>query len=241
MRKRVVGNWKMNGSRQTIAAVLGELGQISVAADVAVCVPYPYVAAATSVLAIGQITVGAQNISEFPEGAYTGEVSGRMLKDMACSSVIIGHSERRRWFHESDESVARKLDKALDAKLFAIVCVGETLAEREAGVTEAVISAQLSRLAGVIGEGDASDRYCIAYEPVWAIGTGRAASEAQIEEVHDFIKRCVGETIQVLYGGSVNAANAAKILHLKNVDGVLVGGASLDAKEFGSICKAAVL
>lgn len=241
MRKRVVGNWKMNGSRQAVAATLGELASIVVDADVTVCVPFPYIDAASTALGSGKVAVGAQNVSEFPEGAYTGEVSGRMLKDMACGSVIIGHSERRRWFHESDESVARKLDKALEAKVFAIVCVGETLAERDAGVTEAVISAQLSRLAGVVGEDSPGEKYCIAYEPVWAIGSGRAASEAQIEEVHDFIKRCVGDTIQVLYGGSVNAANAAKILHLKNVDGVLVGGASLDAKEFGSICKAAVL
>lgn len=239
MRKQVVGNWKMNGSTAVIDEVLDALKTERHAADVSVSVPYLYLGGAVAKLAGTQYRVGAQNVSEFGDGAYTGEVSARMLKDVGCSLAIVGHSERRRYFAESDEAVIAKLARLLEVGLYAVVCVGETLAERDSGRAESRIEAQLARLHTLMARGAGPDRFCIAYEPVWAIGTGRAASGEQIAAMHEVIKRHLGASYAVLYGGSVKAANAASIMALPGVDGVLVGGASLDAREFGEICRAA--
>ncbi|GLR11550.1 triosephosphate isomerase [Chitinimonas prasina] len=239
MRKQVVGNWKMNGSAAVIGEVLDQLSVERFSADVSVCVPMPYLSAAVGRLAASPIRVGAQNVSEYGDGAYTGEVSARMLKDVGCSLAIVGHSERRRYFAETDAAVITKLARLLEVGLFGVFCVGETLAERDSGGAEARIESQLAQLHTLMARGAGPERFCVAYEPVWAIGTGRAASNEQISSMHEFIKRCLGPAYAVLYGGSVKASNAADIMALTAVDGVLVGGASLDAREFGAICRAA--
>jgi len=237
--KLVIGNWKMNGSKALIAEVLDQLAAEQYGADVAVCLPFPYLAEAATRLASSSIRVGAQDVSEHGDGAYTGEISARMLKDIDCKLAIVGHSERRRYFAESDAAVANKLARLLEVGMFAVVCVGETLAERDSGRAEARIEAQLAPLHSLMARGATSARFCIAYEPVWAIGTGRAASVEQIGSMHQFIKHCLGSSFSVLYGGSVKASNAAALMATPGVDGVLVGGASLDAKEFSGICRAA--
>jgi len=237
--KLVIGNWKMNGSKALIAEVLDQVAAEQYAADVAVCLPYPYLADAVTRLASTPVRVGAQDVSEHGDGAYTGEISARMLKDIDCQLAIVGHSERRRYFAESDAAVANKLARLLEVGMFAVVCVGETLAERDGGRAEARIEAQLAPLYALMARGATSSRFCIAYEPVWAIGTGRAASVEQIGSMHQFIKQCLGSSFSVLYGGSVKAGNAAALMSTPGVDGVLVGGASLDAKEFSGICRAA--
>ncbi|WP_269531024.1 triose-phosphate isomerase [Chitinimonas sp. BJYL2] len=238
-RKHIVGNWKMNGSAVVIDDVLDQLLKQTLPADVSVCVPSPYLQRAGERLAGSSLRLGAQNVSEHGDGAYTGEVSARMLRDVGCHLAIIGHSERRRYFAETDESVMNKLARLLEVGLFGVVCVGETLAERDGGRAEAKIESQLAQLHTLMARGATPKRFCVAYEPIWAIGTGRAASLEQIAQMHEFIKRCLGASYAVLYGGSVKAVNAADILALSAVDGVLVGGASLDAKEFGEICRAA--
>lgn len=239
IRKRVVGNWKMNGSTAVIGEVLDQLRTERYGAEVSVCVPAPYLHLAVSKLAGSPFLVGAQNVSEYGDGAYTGEVSARMLKDVGCKLAIIGHSERRRYFAESDTGVVGKLARVLEVGLYGIVCVGETLAERDAGRAEAKIESQLAQLHTLMARGAGPDRFCVAYEPIWAIGTGRAASSEQIASMHELIKRCLGSSYAVLYGGSVKAGNAAEIMSIAGVDGVLVGGASLDVKDFGEICRAA--
>lgn len=238
-RKQVVGNWKMNGSGVAVDEVLDTLQNQSFDASVSVCVPYPYLGQAVAKLKKTPIRVGAQNVSEYGDGAYTGEVSARMLKDIGCAEVIIGHSERRRYFAESDAAVAAKLARLLEVGLFAIVCVGETLAERDGDQAEAKIESQLAPLHALMARGASPERFCVAYEPIWAIGTGRAASLDQIASMHELIKRHLGASFSVLYGGSVKASNASAIMTLPGVDGVLVGGASLDAQEFADICRAA--
>jgi triosephosphate isomerase len=238
-RKRVIGNWKMNGSRGLIADVIDRVCADSYAAEVSVCVPFPYLADVRNQLARHELKVGAQSVSEYDDGAYTGEVSARMLKDIGCELVIVGHSERRRYFGESDVAVANKLARLLEVGLFGVVCVGETLAERDAGKAEARIEAQLAPLHGLMAKGCDASKFCVAYEPVWAIGTGRAASVEQVAAMHGLIKRSLGSAFDVLYGGSVKAGNAAELMAIPGVDGVLVGGASLDSKEFSGICRAA--
>jgi triosephosphate isomerase len=193
----------------------------------------------------GRIAVGAQDVCAQPPGALTGEVCAPMLKDVGCSHVIVGHSERRRWFHEDDALVARKFAAALEAGLTPLLCVGETLEEREGKQTEAVIARQLDAVIAMHGVGG-FDRAIVAYEPVWAIGTGRTASPDQAQAVHAFLRdrihaqdAKIARHLRILYGGSVKAGNAAELFSMPDVDGGLVGGASLSADEFQQICAAA--
>ncbi|MDR3214525.1 MAG: triose-phosphate isomerase [Azoarcus sp.] len=240
--KRVVGNWKLNGSLAANEALLGALGAVA-GVDVAVCVPFPYLAQAAARLR--GVALGAQTVSEFQSGAYTGEVSAEMLADLGCRYAIVGHSERRTLFGEDDATVGRKAAAALRAGLMPIVCVGESLAEREAGRVAEVIGRQLDTVLAVIGA-PALARVTVAYEPVWAIGTGRAASAQEAQAVHAGIRRWLGErggaaaaAACVLYGGSVKADNAASLFAMPDIDGGLIGGASLAARDFMSICQAA--
>ncbi|KAF0812593.1 Triosephosphate isomerase [Andreprevotia sp. IGB-42] len=226
-RQLVIGNWKMHGSVGQIRTVLPELVRAGLGANVAICVAYPYLALAKTLLAESDIQLGAQDVCEFHIGAYTGEVSPAMLADVGCEMVIIGHSERRRYFNETSEMAARKVKAALDGGLLPVYCVGETLAQRDAGVARDVIAEELQVLAGV-----PTSLYAVAYEPSWAVGTGVIATPEQIAEMHAFIKQTLDVRTRVLYGGSVKADNAAQVLATEGVDGVLVGGAALSATEF---------
>jgi triosephosphate isomerase (TIM) len=246
--KFVAGNWKMNGNLATNRALLDELvGTVGRIPGIksAVCPPYPYLAQVQQVLSGSGITWGAQDVSQFDSGAYTGAVSGAMLVDFGCRYVIVGHSERRTLFGDTSELVAEKFAAALKAGLTPIVCVGETLREREAGSTEAVVAAQLRAVLDRNGV-QSFAHAVIAYEPVWAIGTGKTASPEQAQAVHAFIRKslaakdaAIAEKVQVLYGGSVKAGNAAELFAMPDIDGGLIGGASLDAQEFAKICGAA--
>jgi triosephosphate isomerase len=246
--KLVAGNWKMNGnlasSQALIAAILPPLSGLSRARH-AVCVPYPYLAVAGHALKGSNVALGAQDLCQFDDGAYTGGVSGTMLVDCGCRYVIVGHSERRSVFGERDDLVALKYAQAMKHRLTAILCVGETLAEREAGATEAVVARQIDAVMQRCGTA-ALGQGVIAYEPVWAIGTGRTATPQQAQAVHAFIRgriaaadRRVAEGLLILYGGSVKANNAAQLFAMPDVDGGLIGGASLVAEEFVAICAAA--
>lgn len=246
-RKWVIGNWKMHGSlagnRRLLDGVLtGTRGR---RAEVGVCVPFPYLAQAAELLAGTPLAWGAQNLSEFDAGAYTGEVSGAMLADFACRLVLVGHSERRQFFGEDDATVGRKLAAALRHGLTPVLCLGETLAERDAGVTEVVVARQLAAVIDFAGL-PALARAVIAYEPVWAIGTGRTASAEQAQAVHRFVRDRIARHsaevaagVPILYGGSVKAASAPGLFAMPDIDGGLVGGASLVADEFVAICAAA--
>jgi triosephosphate isomerase len=248
MRKKLVaGNWKMFGSLTENAALLDAVragAPSGSKVEAAVCVPFPYLAQAQQALAGSAVTWGAQNLSEFAKGAYTGEVSGGMLRDFGCRYVIVGHSERRTLYGEDSDLVARKAKSALDVGLVPIICVGETLAERESGVTERVVGEQMDAATRVLGaEGLA--RSVIAYEPVWAIGTGRTATPEQAQAVHAFIRARVAQldatvasNLLILYGGSVKANNATTLFAMSDIDGGLIGGASLVATEFLAICAA---
>ncbi len=214
-------------------------------ADYAVCVPYPYLAQAQSMLQGSNVAWGAQNLSPNEEGAFTGAVAPGMLVDFGCTYVIIGHSERRGLFHESNEIAGAKFAAAQKAGLTPIFCVGETLAERESGVTEQVVAKQLDAVLERFGARALSSAV-IAYEPVWAIGTGKTASPAQAQAVHAFIRQRVAQhdsqvaqSLCILYGGSVKAANAAELFGMTDIDGGLIGGASLVAEDFVAICRAA--
>ncbi len=246
-RKLVVGNWKMYGRLDVNRALLQGVseGVRQMKGAYAVCVPHPYLAQAQSMLQGTNVSWGAQNLSQFEEGAYTGEVAPGMLVDFACSYVIIGHSERRALYGESDGIVAQKFAAAQKVGLTPILCVGETLVERESGVTEEVVARQLDAVLDFSGV-DALSRAVVAYEPVWAIGTGRTASPDQAQAVHAFIRQRVGardakeaENLCTLYGGSVKAANAAELFAMPDIDGGLVGGASLLVDDFVAICRAA--
>lgn len=243
--KLVAGNWKMHGS---LAANLGLLHAVrdgaTGSAEVAVCVPYPYLAQASSVLAGSPVAWGAQDVSEHAQGAWTGEVSGAMLADFSCRYVLVGHSERRSFFGDTDPVVAAKFAAALKARLVPVLCVGESLAEREAGVTGEVVTRQLDAVLAVVGVAALSSAV-VAYEPVWAIGTGRTASPEQAQEVHALIRSrialddaAVAAGLRILYGGSVKAGNAAQLFGQADIDGGLIGGASLVAAEFLAICAA---
>ena len=232
MRGRLVaGNWKMHGSRESNRALLDAI----VTADVAcaVCVPFPYLAQAAERLRGTRVAWGAQNLSEHASGAYTGEVSAAMLRDFGCRYVLVGHSERRQLYGESDATVAAKFVAARDAGITPILCVGETLEEREAGRTEEIVARQLDAVLTAGGIGDAA----LAYEPVWAIGTGRTASPAQAQEVHGFLRQRLPAATRILYGGSVKPDNAAALMAQADVDGALVGGASLVAASFLKIVR----
>lgn len=240
-----MGNWKMNGDLASNAALLESVIAaipLSDSAKVAVCVPFPYLAQVQSIVDGSALLLGAQDVSEFKEGAYTGEVSAKMLKECGVSLVLVGHSERRSLFGETDVVVAKKAKTALDADLMPVICVGETLAEREAGQAQAVVLRQFSAVADEIGA-EGLKRSVLAYEPVWAIGTGKTATPEQAQEVHAWLRDALAElgaeSASVLYGGSVKAANAAEIFGQADVDGGLIGGASLVASEFLSIAEAA--
>jgi triosephosphate isomerase len=244
-RRLVVGNWKMHGGRAFNAALLGALQSelAGVDAEVSVCVPAPYLDQASSLLAASRIAWGAQDCSSHESGAYTGEVSAAMLAELGCRHVIVGHSERRALHGEGDVLVAEKAGAALRHGLVPIVCVGETLAEREAGATEAIVARQLAAVTALLGAD--IDRVVVAYEPVWAIGTGRTASPEQANAVHAFLRARLAEAsagsvaVRILYGGSVKADNAAQLFARPHIDGGLIGGASLKAADFAAICRAA--
>ena len=243
-RKLVVGNWKMHGSHAANAELLaGVLAARPFMADVAVCAPFPYLSEVAVTLAASGIAWGAQDCSAHEQGAYTGEVSAAMLAEFGCRYVIVGHSERRAWHAESDQLVADKAKAALARGVTPIVCVGETLAQREAGETEHVVKRQLSAvihtLTHCVGE------IVVAYEPVWAIGTGRTATPEQAQQVHALLRALLAAAsphagaMRLLYGGSVKPDNAATLFAQPDIDGGLIGGASLKATEFAAICRAA--
>ncbi|HHM05356.1 MAG TPA: triose-phosphate isomerase [Gammaproteobacteria bacterium] len=245
----VAGNWKMHGNSASIHALVeGIKSQPGLgSAQVAVCPPFVYLQQVKDMLSGVAVALGAQNLCVRPgEGAYTGEVSGAMLADLACRYVIVGHSERRQYYGEDDALVAEKVLVAQAAGLTPIMCVGEMLNEREAGATEAVVARQLDALLDREGGVAALGQAVIAYEPVWAIGTGRTATPEQAQAVHACIRERIAARdsgiaakIQILYGGSVKAGNAAELFAMPDIDGGLVGGASLDAEQFAAICRAA--
>ena len=248
MRARLVaGNWKMHGRRSANRALLDAIvkGMSGISGvECAVCVPFPYLAEVAVQLARTSVACGAQNVSEHADGAYTGEVSAAMLAEFDCRYVIVGHSERRQLFGESDAQVAAKFTAAQAAGMTPILCVGETLAERDAGRTEATVARQLDAVLDKAGAA-ALSQSVLAYEPVWAIGTGRNATPEQAQAVHGFLRervagrdKGVGEGLRVLYGGSVKPANAAAIVAMPDVDGGLIGGASLVAEDFLAILRA---
>lgn len=243
-RQLVVGNWKMNGNLRENAELLSKVtagwkGEHN--ADVVICPPFSYLAHTGSSLCESTILLGAQTVNEHDQGAYTGEISARMLADLDCKFVIIGHNERRRMQGETDEQVARQFIAAQLAGLVPILCVGESLRDRERERQLDTISGQLNAVFAHTGK-DAFKNAVLAYEPVWAVGTGKTATPEQAEEVHRFMRAQLGklgDEVRILYGGSVKAHNAQQLFALSDIDGALLGGASLDADEFLAICKAA--
>lgn len=245
MRKKlVVGNWKMHGSRVANAELLaGILGAGPLGCEVGVCVPFVYIADTAVSLATSDIRWGSQDVSAKEQGAYTGEVSATMLRELGCRYAIVGHSERRAYHAESDQLVADKAKAALGHGLTPIVCVGETLEQREAGETDAVVKRQLSAVIHTLGH--CAGEMVVAYEPVWAIGTGRTASPEQAQAVHALLRAQLraataqADTMKILYGGSVKPDNAAILFAQPDIDGGLIGGAALKAADFVAICRAA--
>jgi triosephosphate isomerase len=246
MKKQLIaGNWKMNGSSSANEALLKALvsGMGSTACQVAVCVPAPYLAQVQSLVAGTGIDLGAQDVSQHESGAFTGEVSAGMLRDFATRYCLVGHSERRQYHFETDAVVAIKAQRALAAGITPIVCVGETLQEREAGRTEEVVKRQLAAV--IHANGHCISEIIVAYEPVWAIGTGKTASPAEAQQVHAVLRAQLraateqAERVLILYGGSMNASNAAELLSQQDIDGGLVGGAALKPADFLTIVAAA--
>lgn len=245
MKKLIAGNWKMNGglaaNEALLRALLAQIG--TPAAEVAVCAPAPYLAQLQSLLHGSAIGWGAQDVSAHAQGAYTGEVSVAMLRDFGCRYAIVGHSERRQYHGETDAVVAAKAQTALAGGVTPIVCVGETLAEREAGQTEAVVKRQLAAVIHTVAH--CTSEIVVAYEPVWAIGTGRTATPEQAQQVHAVLRAQIAaatahpERVRILYGGSMNPSNAASLLSQPDIDGGLIGGASLKAPDFLQIVAAA--
>ncbi len=249
MRRPIVaGNWKMHGSRAENARLIEELlvgAPAQPRATCVVCPPFVYLQEAARLLRDSALSLGAQDVCADAQGAFTGEVSAAMLKDVGCEYVIVGHSERRLLYRESDQLIARKFGAALAKGLIPILCVGEQLADREAGRMREVVSRQLDVVLELSGAG-ALEHAVVAYEPVWAIGTGRNASPEQAQEAHVFIRARIGArdariaaATRILYGGSVKAGNAAELFAMPDVDGGLIGGASLKADEFLTILAAA--
>jgi triosephosphate isomerase (TIM) len=243
----VAGNWKLNGSLDSIKSLIsgitageGDAGNTRIA----VCPPFVYIPLVAELLAGSKVVWGSQDISDQDAGAFTGEVAGAMLGEFGCTYAIVGHSERRSLYAEDDDFTARKFAAARRTGLTPILCVGESLEEREQGITEQVVARQLDAVIAL--EGIAAIGECvIAYEPVWAIGTGKTASPQQAQDVHAFIRgklagldQAVADKVQILYGGSVKGANAVELFAMPDIDGGLIGGASLDAGEFLAICKA---
>lgn len=241
----IVGNWKMNGSRASINTLLGDLVSAPAAAgpEVAVCPTYVHLPQVLEVCASSAIAVGAQDCSHMASGAYTGEVAAPMLAEIGCRWVVLGHSERRQYHDESDTLVAAKVAVAVEAGLQPIVCVGETREQREAGEAKSVVSAQLE---GALRGQVSLDSLVVAYEPVWAIGTGLTATPEQAQDMHEYIRGCLvgiggvdAQATRVLYGGSVKADNAEQLFAQPDIDGALVGGAALKAADFMAIINAA--
>lgn len=247
MKKRIVGNWKMNGSlaanEALVRAMLAGIAERDVGAEMALCAPAPYLAQLQSLLSASPLVWGAQDVSAHEQGAFTGEVSAAMLKDFGCRYAIVGHSERRQYHGESDLLVAAKAQRALAAGITPIVCVGETLAEREAGETESVVKRQLAAVIHAVTH--CTSEIVVAYEPVWAIGTGKTATPAMAQAVHAVLRAQLAaatehpKRVPILYGGSMNATNAASLLAEPDIDGGLIGGASLKATDFLQIAAAA--
>ena len=243
--KLIAGNWKMNGGLEANRALLVALASGTVAARgaVVVCVPAPYLSQLQGLLQGSVIALGAQDVSAHDAGAFTGEVSAAMLRDFGVRYVIVGHSERRQYHGESDAAVALKAKQALAAGITPIVCVGETLAQREAGATEEVVKRQLAAV--IHTNGHCISEIAVAYEPVWAIGTGKTATPEQAQQVHAVLRAQLRAAtdmagrIKIVYGGSMNAANAAQLLAQPDIDGGLVGGASLKVPDFLAIIHAA--
>jgi len=249
-RPMVAGNWKMHGSRASISNLLDGIvsGMDQVReVDTVVCPPFVYLNQVAERLADSAVAWGGQNLCQIPEyGAYTGEISAAMLQDFNCRYVIIGHSERRNIYGESDALIATKMMAARQASLVPIVCVGELLEQRQGGETEAVVGRQLDALLTVEGGLEALRHAVIAYEPVWAIGTGMTATPQQAQDVHAFIRarlsqhdQDLAQQLRILYGGSVKPDNAAELFNMGDIDGGLIGGASLQADDFLAICRAA--
>lgn len=248
MKKLIAGNWKMNGSLAANEALLtgikAGLANVVSPCDVAVCAPGIYLPQVQALLADSSVAWGAQDVSAFESGAYTGETSGVMLREFACRYALVGHSERRQNHGETDATVAAKAQRALALGITPIVCVGESLAEREAGETMAVVKRQLAAVIHAVGH--CVSEVVVAYEPVWAIGTGRTATPAQAQEVHavlraQLVAACAsrGSGPRILYGGSMNAANATELLSQPDIDGGLIGGAALKVTDFLTIIAAA--
>lgn len=244
----VAGNWKMNGSSDSVKELIAGIkaGMDSVNnAEVVVCPPAVYIPRVSGAVDGSAIKVGAQNVCDQDKGAFTGEISGAMLKDVGCEYAIVGHSERRSLYGESDELVAQRFAAARRHGIKPIFCIGETLEEREQGITNDVCARQIDAVIALEGVEALADGV-IAYEPVWAIGTGKTASPEQAQEVHAFIRgkiaglnKDVAEGLRILYGGSMNPANAAELIGQADIDGGLIGGASLKADDFLTICRAA--
>jgi triosephosphate isomerase (TIM) len=243
--KLIAGNWKMNGSLESNEALVRALvaGMREARCEVAVCVPAPYLAQVNALRASSRLELGAQDVSQHEKGAYTGEVCAAMLKEFGVRYAIVGHSERRQYHGETDELVAEKAKTALAGGITPIVCVGETLAEREAGKMQEVVKRQMAAVIHV--NGHCISEIVVAYEPVWAIGTGKTATPEQAQEVHALLRAQLkaatshSERVHILYGGSMNAGNAAQLLAQPDIDGGLVGGASLKASDFLQIIAAA--
>lgn len=241
----VIANWKLNGGLDLICTSVASFIGKHLAAQIAICPPYLYMRDMLTFLQYSDLQIGSQNVSRYESGAYTGETSAQMLKQAGCSLCLIGHSERRAMFAENNEGCKIKVDTVLNHGLLPVLCVGENREEREANITEQVLYTQLSE--GLSGLDLAGKELCIAYEPVWAIGTGLAATPAIAQEVHQYIRAEVAQLfdedtanrVRILYGGSVTKANASELLQQPDIDGLLVGGASLDPGHFMAICEQA--
>ncbi len=239
-RSLVVGNWKMNGTRASAEAlakgIIAGLGED--VADIAICVPYVFLPSIGQLVKSTRLGLGSQNVADKPSGAYTGEVSAAMLKEFDCKYALVGHSERRTYYGDTDQSVAARFCQAQEQGIIPVLCIGETLDQRENEQTFDVITAQLDAVVNLAGI-SAFNKAVIAYEPVWAIGTGRTASDEQAQEAHHFIRNylaakepSVAEKIQILYGGSAKPNNAKGLFAMPDIDGGLIGGASLEAESF---------
>jgi triosephosphate isomerase len=246
MRKTIVaGNWKMNASKDSVDNLIKDLltGMDGITSEVLVCAPFPYLAQVELLIQGSKVMLGAQNLNTNSSGAYTGEVSADMIKDFGARHVIVGHSERRSLYGETSAMVAEKTKAALNAGLTPLLCIGESIEQRDSGNTEAVIEKQLSVVIELVGI-EAFNQIIIAYEPVWAIGTGVTATPEQAQEAHLFIRsllakndESIAQKTPILYGGSMNASNASELISCADIDGGLIGGAALKAEDFLQICK----
>lgn len=244
--KLVIANWKMNGSSSFLHEMAASLkagadARVEAVSHIVVCPPAVYLSSLSNELDGSPIAVGAQNVNEHSSGAYTGELSIGMLADCGCTWVIAGHSERRALYAESNDLIAAKAQQIMKAGLTAVVCIGETLEQRKSGEMEQVIASQLKPVLDIEGLEQYVDKLVFAYEPVWAIGTGETASPEQAQQAHEFIRAQLGQSlsnVSILYGGSVKPENAAELFAASDIDGGLIGGASLNAEDFLNICRA---